>query len=80
MVDRCDIVKVVHLGQSRSRPRLLLVTLASERIKWNVLRAASHLRSSIHFIKIYLSPDLTPEEREVNREKLSKQKKKGNRT
>ena len=80
-VGRCDIVKMVHLGQSRnSRPRLLLVILASERMKWNVLRAASNLHSSICFSKIYLSSDLTPKERDVNRklrEELAKQKKMG---
>ena len=80
-VGRCDIVKMVHLGQSRnSRPRLLLVILASERMKWNVLRAASNLHSSIHFGKNYLSSDLTPKERDVNRKlrkELAKQKKMG---
>jgi len=69
---------MVRLGQSRnSRPRSLLVTLVSEKLKWNVLRAAPNLCRSIRFSKVYLSPDLTPKESEVNRklrEELVKRK------
>ena len=60
-----------------SRPLSLLV---SERLKWNVLRATANLCHSIHFSKVYLSPDLTPKEREVNRklrEELVKRRKDG---
>jgi len=80
-VGRCDIVNMVHLGQSRnSRPRSLLVTLVSENLKWNVLRAVPNLHHSVCFSKVYQSPDLTPKEREVNRklrEELVKRRKDG---
>ena len=49
------------------RPRLLIVTLSDFETKMEILRSSSQLRSHPKWQHIYINPDLTPEEREVNR-------------
>jgi len=44
-----------------------LVSANEKRTKWNILKAAPKLRHS-SFDKIYVSPDLTPKERQVNKQ------------
>ena len=68
-VKDCEVVKSVRLGQKVSqRQRLLLVSVNGERAKWNILKVAPKLRHSSAFERIYASPDLTPKERQVNKE------------
>ena len=68
-VSDCEVVKSVRLGQKNSqRQRLLLVSVNGERTKWNILKAAPKLRHSSTFDKIYVSPDLTLKERQVNKQ------------
>ena len=65
----CEVVKSVRLGQKNNqRQRLLLVSVNGERTKWNILKAAPKLLHSSTSDKIYISPDLTPKEREVNKQ------------
>ena len=62
------------------RPRLLIVTLDNPASKYDVLRHATDLRNSETYQNIYVTPDLTPKEREANRilrDELSARKKAG---
>ena len=49
------------------RPRLLVVTLTDLETKMELLRLSSQLRSMPEWRHVYINPDLTPAEREVNR-------------
>ena len=62
------------------RPRLLIVSLDNPASKFDVLRHATELRNSDEYQNIYVTPDLTPKEREANRilrEELAVRKKAG---
>ena len=59
------------------RPRLFIVTLDNPSAKHDILKLTSDLRHSSKYINIYITPDLTKKEREVNkklREELSHRK------
>ena len=51
----------------QERPRPLIVSLAEEGTKWDILRLAPQLRDSERCRNVFLSPDRTPEEREADR-------------
>ena len=56
--------KCYRVGQRNdTRSRLLIVTLESEDVKWDVLRQAPQLKQSKHFPRIYINPDLSMQER-----------------
>ena len=77
------IVKVARLGNSTNgRPRLLLATLDSEQHKRSIIKNAIKLSKSTTWNKVYVSPDLTAKEREVNkalREELKRRRANGER-
>ena len=65
------ICKVLRLGKYKEKAqRSLLVVFDDEKTKWTCLRHASKLKDDVVFQKVYLSPDLTPQERKENRELL----------
>ena len=58
------ICKVLRLGKYKEKARRsLLVVFDDEKTKWTCLRHASRLKDDAVFQKVYLSPDLTPQER-----------------
>ena len=60
--------KAIRLGKKiANKPRLMLITLDSEDSKRELLRHATQLRSSTTWGNVYISPDLTPKEREISR-------------
>ena len=69
-VDGVAVEKLIRLGKrpasDSSKPRPLLICLGEERQKWNLLRVAKNLRNidDERYRKIYVSPDLTAEERQ----------------
>ena len=65
------ICKVLRLDKYKEKARRsLLVVFDDEKTKWTCLRRASRLKDDAVFQKVYLSPDLTPQERKENRELL----------
>ena len=70
-----------RVGKRRqSKPRLLIVTLGSPALKYDVLRGAPQLRHSELYSNIYITPDLTQKEREAGRklrEELAARRKAG---
>ena len=63
---RAAVAKSFRVGKSvPNRDRLLIVTLETPGVKWDLLRLASQLRNFENWSNIYLTPDLTPAEREA---------------
>ena len=57
-----------RIGKSvENRPRLLLITLTNVDDKMNILRSAAALRSTTEWDNVYITPDLTWQEREKAR-------------
>ena len=60
--------KCFRVGKKREgHPRLLIVTLQDMETKMELLRSASQLRKEPEWRNIFINPDLTPAEREVNK-------------
>ena len=78
---KIEVKKVSRIGRKQEgQTRLLLVTLGSEDLKWEVLRVAKHLREFEEFFGVYVNPDLTKSEREINkklREEAKERREKG---
>lgn len=78
------VTNAVRLGKKGEKTRLLKITVDSEKDKASILRNAMKLRSCDspdHLKKIFITPDMTPKEREENknlRAKLSELNKDGN--
>ena len=69
------VTNAIRLGQKGAKPRLLKITLDSERSKALILKNCTKLRSSDipEYLKsVYITPDLTPNERENNKALRSK--------
>ena len=65
------ISKCFRLGKKGAKPRLLKVSLSTEVDKAKVLRNCTKLRNSSHppdVQKVFITPDLTPNEQKVNKE------------
>ena len=58
------IVTIKRLGQQRGLPRLLLVVLENEDIKRQILARSPRLRQSDSWKTVFITPDLTRQERE----------------
>ena len=75
------VAKSFRVGKSvENRERLLIVTLETPGVKQDVLRMAPQLRNSVKWSNIYITPDLTPAEREAARkvrEELARRRKAG---
>ena len=84
-VEVAEVTQPTRLGkktENASRPRLLRVTVSNERVKKQALMKAKILRKSEDqtLSKIYITPDLTFQEREKNRKlraELAARKQKG---
>jgi len=67
-IEEARVTNAVRLGKvTQGHPRVLLLTMCSEHIKWKILNQATKLCDSSTWKKVYISPDLTAKEREVNR-------------
>ena len=75
------VARSFRVGKSvEGRDRLLIVTLETPGVKQDILRLAPQLRSSEKYGNIYITPDLTPAEREAAkklRDELSARRKAG---
>ena len=75
------VARSFRVGKSvEGRDRLLIVTLEMPGVKQDVLRLAPQLRSSEKYGNVYITPDLTPAEREAAkklRDELSARRKAG---
>ena len=68
--DKLSVTDVKVLRLEEKARRSLLVVFDDEKTKWTCLRCASRLKDDAVFQKVYISPDLTPQERKENRELL----------
>ena len=80
---KTTVSKAIRLGKRSAKPRLLKVTVDSVEAKTFILRSCTNLRKAdpaSHYYKIYVTPDLTPAQREANlqlRNKLKEMNKDG---
>ena len=62
------VQKAIRLGKIlENKSRALLIQVNEESIKKQILKAAPKLKNSSSWSGTYISPDLTPRERESNR-------------
>ena len=67
-ISEINVSKATRLKQTKpDKPRLLLITLDNLSTKRNILQQATKLRKSTTWNNVFISPDLTPKERELNR-------------
>ena len=80
-VPKLSISSITWLGKSSgNKPRLMLVALDKEQHKRTIIKKATKLRESRRWNTIYVSPDLTIKEREINkalRDELKRRKENG---
>ena len=62
-----SITNAIRLGKRGDRPRLLRITVSTESEKANVLRNTFKLRREQETNNIFISPDMTPREQELNK-------------
>ena len=80
---KTTVSKANQLGKRSAKPQLLIVTVDSVESKAFILRSCTNLRKADpanHYHKIYVTPDLTPAQREANlqlRTKLEEMNKDG---
>ena len=68
-ISNLEISKCVRLGKPKNdKPTPLLVTVADNAIRRQILRNAKHLRHSNTYKCVFISPDLTLQEREANKQ------------
>ena len=68
-IENINISKVIRIGRStNNKPRPLLVTLLDDSSRRYILQNAKSLRNNSTYNNVYISPDLTPKEREINRQ------------
>ena len=71
-----DITKLVRLGK-KAKPRPLLVSLHSEEERAELLKKAKNLKGMEEggLNKIFVSPDLTPKQRQIRMNLVAEKKK-----
>ena len=80
---KTTVSKAIRLGKKSAKPRLIKVTVDSVEAKAFILHSCTNLRKAdpaSHYHKIYVTPDLTPAQREANlqlRTKLKEMNKDG---
>ena len=70
-----NVTNAIRLGQKGAKPNLLKITLDSERSKVLILKNCTKLRDtdSPEYLKsVYITPDLTPKEKDTNKALRSK--------
>jgi len=81
---KATIQNALRLGKKGDKSRLLKVTVNSDKEKAAILRCCTHLRhdsTPSDFRKVYITPDLTPQQQKENkllRSKLADMNKDGN--
>ena len=66
---KATVSRAIRLGKRSAKPRLLKVTVDSVEAKAFILRSCTNLRKAdpaSYYHKIYVTPDLTPAQREAN--------------
>ena len=66
---KASVTKAIRLGKKSNKPRLLKVSVDTLEAKIFILRNSTNIRKvdpSSPFTKVYITPDLTPAEREAN--------------
>jgi len=63
-----ETTKCFRLGKRSSNPRPLLISIVDNSIRRQILRNAKILRNSNSYKNVFISPDLTPQERVVNKQ------------
>ena len=80
-ISNFEISKCIRLGKPKNdKPRPLLVTVPENAVRRQILRNAKNLRNSNTHKRVFISPDLTSQEREANkqlRQELKCQRKAG---
>ena len=77
-LDGVKVSKIYRLGKKQDNKTWpLLVALDSFNVKKTILSNSSSLRKSEYWKDVFISPDLTPKEREANRLLLKRQKSAG---
>lgn len=75
------VTKSFRIGKVQTnKPRLMVITLENEEMKWEVLREARMLRNRVAWPRVYISPDKTWKEREASkklREELASRRERG---
>ena len=67
-IDSVEISKSSHLGKRvEGKTRPLLITLTENKTRSSILRNAKNLRKSSTYQNVFISPDLSPKERESNK-------------
>ena len=67
-IENISIVKVTDLGRlNPEKPRPLLVNLSDSSSRKYLLQNARMLRGNSECNRVYISPDLSPKERELNK-------------
>ena len=67
-IENISIVKTAHLGRiNPDKPRPLLVNLSDSSSRRYLLQNSKILRGNPEYNKVYISPDLSPKEREANK-------------
>lgn len=67
-IENITIVKTAHLGRiNPEKPRPLLVSLSDSSSRRYLLQNSKILRGNPEYNKVYISPDLSPKEREANK-------------
>ena len=68
-IEEVSIKNIVRLGKKEEdRTRLLKVTLESVKNKREILMKAKKLREAERWERVFVTPDLTPKERQQNKE------------
>lgn len=81
---KANVTKAIRLGKKCNKPRLLKISVDTLESKIFILRNSTNIRKanpSSPFAKVYITPDLTPAERETNNQlrlKLKDMNKGGN--
>ena len=63
-----ETIKCYRLGKRNNKPRPLLIMLSNSSVRRQILRNAKSLRNGSTHKNVFISPDLTPQERVSNKQ------------
>jgi len=66
-INNLETSKCFRLGRQGNKLRPLLITLSDSSVRRQILRNAKNLRNSSKYKNVFISPDLTPQEREASK-------------
>lgn len=64
-MESANLIRLGKVGQNRTKPRLLRVTVNDMDLKRKVLSASKRLKNHEKYSSVFLTPDLTPRQRKV---------------